>query len=75
MVMGIGETSERRRGESLSAKGIYRDPVRSSHTHFVNASRRRWVSLILLSRITWAARVWAPPFLTVVTPSKPYDQP
>jgi len=33
VVMGIDETIERRRGECLSAKGIYRDPVRSSHTH------------------------------------------
>jgi hypothetical protein len=45
VVMGIDETIERRRGEKIAAKGIYRDPVRSSHTHFVKASGLRWVSV------------------------------
>ena len=74
VVMGIDETIERRRGETIAAKGIYRDPVRSSHAHFVKASGRRWVSLMLLTRITWAARVWALPFLTVLAPSERYYQ-
>jgi hypothetical protein len=39
LVVGIDDTIERRRGEKIKAKGIYRDPVRSSHSHFVKASR------------------------------------
>jgi hypothetical protein len=74
VVMGLDETIERRRGEQIAAKGIYRDPVRSSHTHFVKASGLRWVSLMLLTRIPWAARVWALPFLTVLAPSERYYQ-
>jgi DDE superfamily endonuclease len=74
VVMGIDETIERRRGERIAAKGIYRDPVRSSHTHFVKASGLRWVSLMLLTHIPWAARVWALPFLTVLAPSERYYQ-
>jgi DDE superfamily endonuclease len=74
VVIGIDETIERRRGEKIVAKGIYRDPVRSSHTHFVKASGLRWVSLMLLTRIPWAARVWALPFLTVLAPSERYYQ-
>ena len=35
LVVGVDETLERRRGKKISAKGIYRDPVRSSHSHFV----------------------------------------
>src|SRR5262245_8551836 len=35
LVIGIDDTIERRRGEKIKAKGIYRDPVRSSHSHFV----------------------------------------
>ena len=35
VVMGLDETLERRRDERLSAKGSYRDPVRSSPTPFV----------------------------------------
>ncbi len=47
VVLGI-DTIERRRGKRISAKGIYRDPVRSSHGHFVKASGLRWLSLMLL---------------------------
>ena len=39
VVVGIDETIERRWGPKISARGIYRDPVRSSHGHFVKASR------------------------------------
>lgn len=35
IVMGLDDTLERRRGAKIKAKGIYRDPVRSSHSHFV----------------------------------------
>ena len=35
VVIGIDETIERRRGEKIAAKGIYRDPVRSSYSHLV----------------------------------------
>jgi hypothetical protein len=72
VLIGIDETIERRRGEQISAKGIYRDPVRSSHSHFVKASGLRWLSVMLLARVEWAERVWALPFLTVLTPSERY---
>jgi hypothetical protein len=74
VVMGIAETSERRGGEPIAAKGLDRDPGRSSHTPFVKARGRRWVSLRLLTHIPWAARVWALPFLTVLAPSARDDQ-
>ncbi len=45
LVMGLDDTIERRRGEQIKAKGIYRDPVRSSRSHFVKASGLRWLSL------------------------------
>jgi hypothetical protein len=37
VLLGIDDTIERRRGKRIKAKGIYRDPVRSSHAHFVKA--------------------------------------
>jgi hypothetical protein len=74
VVMGIDETIERRRGERIAAKGVYRDPVRSSHTHFVKATGLRWVCLMVLARIPWVDRVWALPFLTVLAPSERYYQ-
>ena len=70
VVIGIDDTIERRWGAMIKARGIYRDPVRSSHGHFVKASGLRWVSLSLLAPIPWAGRVWALPFLTVLAPSE-----
>jgi hypothetical protein len=35
VVLGLDDTIERRRGKRISAKGIYRDPVRSSKAFFV----------------------------------------
>src|SRR5919107_1065368 len=49
VVLGLDDTIERRRGKRIAAKGIYRDPVRSSHGHFVKASGLRWRSLMLLA--------------------------
>ena len=72
IVLGIDATIERRRGKRISAKGIYRDPVRSSKGHFVKASGLRWLSLMLLAPIPWAGRVWALPFLTPLAPSERY---
>jgi hypothetical protein len=72
VVLGIDETIERRRGEKIRAKGIYRDPVRSSKSHFVKASGLRWISMMLLVRIPWAKRIWGLPFLTVLAPSERY---
>jgi hypothetical protein len=72
VVLGIDDTIERRRGQRISAKGIYRDPVRSSKGHFVKASGRRWLSLMLLAPIPWTGRVWALPFLTALAPSERY---
>ena len=34
IVMGLDDTIERRRGTKIKAKGIYRDPVRSSHSQW-----------------------------------------
>jgi hypothetical protein len=38
LVVGIDETLERRYGKKISARGVYRDPVRSTHEDFVKSS-------------------------------------
>jgi hypothetical protein len=73
LLFGIDDTLERRRGKRIAAKGIYRDAVRSSHSHFVKASGLRWVCLMLLVPIPWAARTWALPVLTALAPSERHD--
>lgn len=74
VVVGLDETIERRRGAKIAAKGIYRDPVRSSKSHFVKTSGLRWISMQVLAEIPWAGRVWGLPFLTVLAPSERYHQ-
>jgi hypothetical protein len=80
LVFGIEETLERRWGRRISARGIYRDAVRSSASHpsarlrtgFVKSSGLRWVSPMWLPFIPWAQRVWALPVLTALAPSERY---
>jgi hypothetical protein len=74
IIIGLDDHIERRRGEKIAAKGIYRDAVRSSKSFFVKTSGLRWVSMMLLAPIPWAKRVWALPFLTVLAPSERYHQ-
>jgi hypothetical protein len=72
LVVGIDETLERRRGKKIAARGIYRDPVRSSHSHFVKTSALRWVCVTLLAEVPWAKRIWSLPFLAALAPSECY---
>jgi hypothetical protein len=74
LVIGVDETLERRRGAKIPAKGIYRDPVRSSHGHFVKTNGLRWVCLMLLVPAPWASRGWTLPFLSTLAPSERYAQ-
>jgi hypothetical protein len=74
LVFGIDETIERRWGPQIAKRGIYRDAVRSSQSHFVKTSGLRWISLMWLTEIRWAARIWALPFLTVLAPSERYHE-
>src|SRR5215213_3145107 len=72
IVVGIDETLERRYGKKIKAKGVYRDPVRSTHESFVKSSGLRWVCAMLLVEVPWASRVWALPFLSALAPSERY---
>jgi DDE superfamily endonuclease len=76
VIVGLDDTLERRRGAKIAAKGIYRDPVRSSRSHFVKASGLRWLSLMLLAPVAFAngSSTWALPFFTVLAPSERYHQ-
>jgi DDE superfamily endonuclease len=72
LVVGIDETLERRYGKKISARGIYRDPVRCTQENFVKSSGLRWVCVMLLVEVPWAYRVWALPFLSALAPSERY---
>src|SRR5262252_1212905 len=59
VIIGIDDTIERRWGKKIAARGIYRDPVRSSHGHFVKASGLRWLSFMAMVPLPFTHRRWA----------------
>jgi hypothetical protein len=73
VIIGIDDTIERRWGKKIAARGIYRDPVRSTHGHLVKASGLRWLAFMVMVPLPWATRRWALPFLTILAPSERYD--
>jgi len=73
VIIGIDDTIERRWGQKIAARGIYRDPVRSSHGHFVKASGLRWLAFMAMIPLPFAQRRWALPFLTLLAPSQRHD--
>jgi hypothetical protein len=70
LVLGVDETIERRQGEKIKAKGVFRDAVRSSKKHLVKCFGLRWVSMMVIVPVPWSERVWALPFLTILAPSE-----
>ena len=70
VVIGLDDTIERRWGRRIGARGIYRDPVRSSHGHFVKASGLRWLSFMVLTPVPWTRLIKALPVLTLLAPSE-----
>ena len=66
IVLGADDTVERRGGRKITAKGCYRDAVRSSKSHVIRCFGLKWVSMMLLVPVPWSRRVWALPFLTAL---------
>jgi DDE superfamily endonuclease len=70
LVIGVDDGIERRRGDKIRDKGIYRDLVRSSRGFFVKVEGLRWLSFHLLAKPGFAKRTWGLPFLTLLCPSE-----
>jgi len=66
----VDETIERRKGEKIKNKGVFRDSVRSTRKKAVRCYGLRWVSMMLVVYLPWSSRPWALPFYTVCAPSK-----
>jgi DDE superfamily endonuclease len=74
IVLGADDTVERRSGRKITAKGCYRDAVRSTKKHVIRCFGLKWVSMMLLVPVPWSQRVWALPFLTALCwPEKKRD--
>jgi hypothetical protein len=66
LVLGADDTVERRSGRRITAKGCYRDAVRSTKKHVIPCFGLKWVAMMLLIPVPWSQRVWALPFLTAL---------
>jgi hypothetical protein len=57
---------ERRSGRKITAKGCYRDAVRSTKKHVIRCFGLKWMAMMLLVPVPWARRVGALPLLTTL---------
>src|SRR5919108_775073 len=72
IVLGADDTVERRSGRKITAKGCYRDAVRSTKKHVIRCFGLKWVSMMLLVSVPWSRRAWALPFLSALCgPAEP----
>jgi hypothetical protein len=75
IVLGADDTVERRSGRKTTAKGCYREAIRSTKKQVIHCFGLTWVPMMLLVPGPWARRVWAMPFLTALCrPAKQKDQ-
>jgi DDE superfamily endonuclease len=70
IIIGVDHTLERRRGRCIRPASYFYDAVRASAERKVSSRGLRWVSAMLLVEVPFAARIWALPVLTALTPSK-----
>lgn len=72
--IAIDEHLERRRGSQISAIGCYRDPVLSTKRNKVKSFGLKWITVMLLTKFTWSEKIFALPFLTILTKSVQSDR-
>ncbi len=57
VIVAADETLERRQGDKIKAKSVFRDAARSSKKHKVTSSRAVWLTLPLASALATASRL------------------
>lgn len=73
VVLVVDEHLERRRGEKIKAKAMYRDPVASSRSWLVKCTGLKWVVIAILITFPWSIRPFALPIFCVLR--RPEDDP
>ena len=73
VILVVDEHLERRRGEKIKAKAMYRDPVASSRKWLVKCTGLKWVILAILVTFPWSKRPFALPVFCVLR--TPEDHP
>ncbi len=71
--IAVDEHLERRRGSNITAIGCYRDPVLSTKKCKVKSFGLKWLTVMVLTQFSWSEKIFALPFLTILTRSKESD--
>lgn len=74
ILIAADETLERRKGKKIKAKGCYRDAVRSTKSVIVKCFGLKWECMMLIVPLPFCSRPWALPFMTVLAPSRKYNE-
>ena len=54
ILIGIDETIERRKGDKIAAKGVYRDGVRPTQKHVIRCFGLKWIAMMMLVKLPWS---------------------
>lgn len=82
IIIGLDHTLERRRGPRIGPAGRFYDALRTKKEKDPTSPRKtsgfrcglRWLSAMVLVDMPFAARIWALPVLTALTPSKTWSE-
>jgi len=66
IIIVMDETLERRKGNKIQAKGVYRDACRSTQSLVITAFGLKWQCAAIVIPLPWSDRCWALPFMTVL---------
>lgn len=67
LILLVDDTLERREGKKIHYKSWFHDAVLSTATKVVTSLGLRWICLAILVPVPWSARLWALPFMTILT--------
>lgn len=67
LAMVVDDTLERRRGQKIRYKSRFYDAVLSTAAKVVTSMGLRWICLAILVPVPWSKRLWALPFMVILT--------
>ena len=67
LLLLVDDTLERREGRKIRYKSRFYDAVLSTAAKVVTSMGLRWICMMVLVPVPWSQRLWALPFMTILT--------
>jgi hypothetical protein len=67
LVILVDDTLERRQGKEIHYKSRFHDAVLSTAYKVVTSMGLRWICMAILVPVPWSSRLWALPFMVILT--------